>query len=139
MLRKRNNRPGRNGAFKRTGALTVEFALILPLLLLCLFAFFEISRASMIRHATEASAYEGARAGIVPGATEAEIRQQVGFVLSSVGVEDFTINVEQNQDVGGSRKVRVSVEVPFSETLSGGLFGAGHKFNAQTELGEETL
>ena len=93
----------------------------------------------MIRHATEASAYEGARAGIIPGATEAEIRDKVGFVLSSVGVENFTVNVEQNRDVDGIRKVRVSVEVPFTETITLGLFGAGRKFNAQTELGEETL
>jgi len=124
----------------RKGALTVEFALILPLLLLCLFAFYEISRASMIRHATESSAYEGARAGIVPGATEAEIRERVGFILNSVGVDTFTVNVEQNQNVGTTRKVRVTVNVPFSETIMGGtLFGSGRSFTARTELGEETL
>jgi len=124
----------------RKGALTVEFALVLPLLLLCLFAFFEISRASMIQHATEASAYEGARAGIVPGATEDEIRDKVAFVLNSVGVDDFTVNVEQNRSVGAFLRVRVTVEVPFTETTTGGaLFGANRTFTGQTELGQETL
>ena len=124
----------------RKGALTVEFALVLPVLLLCLFAFYEISRANMIQHATEASAYEGARAGIVPGATEAEIRDQVAFVLNSVGVDDFTVDVEQNRPSGGFLRVRVTVNVPFTEsTATGSLFGAGHSFTGQTELGQETL
>lgn len=125
--------------YDRKGALTVEFALVFPLLLLCLFAFFEISRASMIRHTTEASAYEGARAGIIPGATEQEIRERVGFILSSVGVDNFTVDVEQNLLVGSSRRVRVTVNVPFTETLSLGLFAANSSFTGVTELGEETL
>ena len=120
--------------------MTVEFALVLPVLLICLFAFFEISRASMIRHATKASAYEGARTGIVPGATEQEIRDQVGFILSSVGVDNFNVQVQQNQPVGDTRKVRVIVEVPYSETISAGfLFGGNATFRGETELGEETL
>lgn len=124
----------------RKGALTVEFALVLPLLMLCLFAFYEISRANMIQHATEASAYEGARAGIVPGATDEEIRDQVGFVLNSVGVDVFTVNVEQNRPSGGSLSVRVTVNVPFEETTAAGtLFGKGRSFTAQTELGQESL
>ena len=124
----------------RKGALTVEFALVLPLLLLCLFAFYEISRASMIQHATEAAAYEGARAGIVPGATEAQIRNQVAFVLNSVGVDNFTVDIEQNRPSGNSQSVKVSVEVPFTETTTGGaLFGANRTFTGATELGQETL
>ena len=130
---KSNRRP------KRKGAVTVEFALVLPLLMLCLFAFFEISRASMIQHATEASAYEGARAGIVPGATEDEIRNQVAFVLNSVGVDTFTVDVEQNRPSGGRLNVRVTVTVPFSDATSvGNLFGE-RSFTGQTELGQESL
>lgn len=133
----RNRRSNQVG---RKGALTVEFAMVLPLLMLCLFAFYEISRASMIQHATEAAAYEGARAGIIPGATDQEIRDQVQFILNSVGVDVFTVNVEQNQPVGSLLKVRVTVNVPFSETTTGGtLFGSGRSFTGQTELGQETL
>jgi len=107
---------------------------------MCLFAFFEISRASMIQHATQASAYEGARVGIVPGATDQEIRDQVQLVLNSVGVTNFTVNVEQNRPVGGLLKVLVTVNVPFTETTTGGLlFGEGRSFTGRTELGQETL
>ncbi len=125
---------------RRKGAVAVEFALVLPLLLLALFGFFEISRASMIQHATEASAYEGARAGIIPGATQQEIEDQVGFILNTVGVTDFTVNVEQNRAVDSILKVRVTVNVPFSATTTGNLFfPADASFTGQTELGQETL
>ncbi len=125
---------------RQRGAVAVEFAIVLPLLLTAMFAFFEISRASMIQHATQASAYEGARAGIIPGATDQEIRDKVSFVLSSVGVTNFTVNVEQNVTVDSTLKVRVTVNVPFTETTTGGLlFGPNRSFTGQTELGEETL
>lgn len=124
---------------KRLGALTVEFALVLPILLLCLFAFYEISRASMIQHATQAAAYEGARAGIVPGATEDQIREQVEFVLSSVGVQDFTLDVEQNRPEGSLLRVRVRVDVPYTETSVGGTLFPNTTFTGETELGQETL
>ena len=124
----------------RKGAVAVEFALVLPLLFLMMFAFYEISRASMIQHATEASAYEGARAGIIPGATQQEIEDQVGFILRSVGVENFTVDVQQNVTVDDAMKVQVTVNVPFTEILSGTLlFDESRFFTAQTELGEETL
>jgi Flp pilus assembly protein TadG len=125
---------------RRQGAVAVEFAMVLPLLLLALFAFFEISRASMIQHATEAAAYEGARAGIIPGATQQEVENQVAVVLSSVGVSDFTVNVEQNVPVGDDLKIRVTVNVPFTATTTGSfLFGSGTSFTGQTLLGQETF
>lgn len=124
----------------RKGALTVEFALVLPILLLCLFAFYDISRASMIKHTTQAAAYEGARVGIVPGATEEEIRDQVQFVLNSVGVDEFSVEVEQNRPVGSLLRVRVTVRVPFTATTTGAaLFGTDSFFLGETELGQETL
>ena len=129
-----------NSVKRRVGAVAVEFALILPLLLLCLFTFYELSRASMIRHTTESAAYEGARVGIVPGATAEQIEDQVAFILSSVGVEDFNVNIEQNRPAGGTKqKVRVSVSVPYSATVTGGLFAPGKTFTGETELTQEGL
>ena len=63
----------------RTGALTIEVALCLPLLILLLFGCYEICRTSMILHATQSAAYEGARVGIVPGATPDKIEVAVGI------------------------------------------------------------
>ena len=60
MNKKRTNNSNRRGA------LTVEVAICLPLLLITLFGLYELSRANMIRHAVESAAYEGARSGILP-------------------------------------------------------------------------
>lgn len=134
-MNKRNKSANKRNRF---GAVATEFAIVLPLLLATLFAFYEISLASMVKHATQASAYEGARAGIIPGATEAEITNQVGFVLSSVGVDKFTVNVEQDVTIDDALQVRVTVNVPYTATVTG-LFGANSSFTGQTTLSQESL
>ena len=59
---------------RRTGAMTVEFAFAIPVLVLFILAFFEIGRALTLNCVLENAAYEGARQAILPGATEG--RQQ---------------------------------------------------------------
>ena len=94
----------------------------------------------MIQHTTQAAAYEGARVGIVPGATEEQISAQVGFILSSVGVDNFTIDVEHSDPEDSLPRVRVRVDVPYTETTVGGvLFGPNTTFSGETELGQEAL
>jgi len=130
----------KNRKKRRLGAVAVEFALVIPVFLFLLFTFYEFSRASMIRHATEAAAYEGARAGIVPGATPDDIRDNVAFVLSSVGVDEFEVDIQQHVPFGDLSQVSVTVDVPLSATLTGGLFfGNGKSFTGRTVLAEETL
>jgi len=127
----------KNRKKRRLGAVAVEFALVIPVFLFLLFTFYEFSRASMIRHATE---YEGARAGIVPGATPDQIRDNVAFVLSSVGVDEFEVDIQQHVPFGDLSQVSVTVDVPLSATLTGGLFfGNGKSFTGRTVLAEETL
>jgi Flp pilus assembly protein TadG len=124
---------------RRDGALSVEFALVLPILMTALFAFFEISRASMIQHATEAAAYEGARVGIIPGATPQKIEQSVQFVLNSVGVTNFRVDVSPANITNQTQRVSVTVNVPFSETNTGSFLFGDRTFRGATELGRETL
>ena len=58
----------------RTAAVVVEFAICAPILFLFFFASLEFSRVNMIRQSVENAVYEGARRGIVPGATAANCR-----------------------------------------------------------------
>ena len=60
-------------ARKRTGATTVEFAITVPILFSLLFTAFEFSRMNVIRQTAVNAAYEGARRGIVPGASETDV------------------------------------------------------------------
>ena len=73
------------------GAITVEVALCLPVLFAILFGSYELARANMMLHSTESAAYEGARVGIIPGATPESVRESVGGILRSVSVSEFDV------------------------------------------------
>ncbi len=78
----------------RKGALTVEFAMCFPLLLLMFFAAFEFSRANMLRQTAENAAYEGARRAIVPGATADDAKNFAKKMLAIVGAKGANIDVD---------------------------------------------
>jgi Flp pilus assembly protein TadG len=102
---------------KRFGAVAVEFAMCLPLLMLLLLGCVEIAGANMIKHATESAAYEGARIGILPGATQAGVQRSVDQILSSVGAEGATVQVNPQvivQDGEDVEVIEVVVSVPYA-------------------------
>jgi len=102
---------------KRFGTVAVEFAICLPLLMLLLLGCVEIAGANMIKHATESAAYEGARVGILPGSTQAGVQQSVDQILSSVGAEGATVQVNPQvivQDGDEVEVIEVVVSVPYA-------------------------
>ncbi|WP_236624603.1 TadE/TadG family type IV pilus assembly protein [Rhodopirellula sp. SWK7] len=97
---------------KRTGAVAVEFAVVAPLLFLFFFAGFEFCRVAMIRHTVDNAVYEGARRGIVPGGTNAEVRAETERVLSTIGLQNFTLNVTPAVIDDDTDDVTVRLTVP---------------------------
>ncbi|MEX2092873.1 MAG: TadE/TadG family type IV pilus assembly protein, partial [Pirellulales bacterium] len=77
----------------RSAAVVVEFAICAPILFLFFFASLEFSRVNMIRQSVENAVYEGARRGIVPGATADNCRASAQAVLNSVSTTGATITV----------------------------------------------
>lgn len=122
----------------RGGGLSVELALCLPILLTLLFASYELARANMIRHSTESAAYEGARAGILPGATPEKIRESTRLLLTSVGVRSFDVVVEPEVIDETTDTVAVTVLVPFREnTTFAGFFVQDPTFQGRCQLTRE--
>ena len=122
----------------RRGATVVEMAMCLPVLFLLLFGCYEFARANMIKHAAEAAAYEGARVGIVPGAKVADVEDACRFVLSTVGVRNFDVEVSPDPITRRDRKVRVVVNMKMREnTLIGLLFNEESEFTGSCELTRE--
>ncbi len=113
---KNKNTKKRSGSI-RTGALTIEVALCLPILILLLFGGYELARTSMVLHATQSAAYEGARAGIVPGATPEDIQESVEFVLHTMGVSRFEIETIPAVIERDTPQLEVIVRVPVGENL----------------------
>lgn len=93
-------------------------ALCLPILLMLLFGSYELARANMILHSTESAAYEGARTGIIPGATQEKIRESARVSLTAVGINNFTVNVDPRVIDETTENVSVTVLVPFRENMS---------------------
>jgi len=98
----------------RTAAVVVEFAICAPLLFLFFFASLEFSRVNMIRQSVENAVYEGARRGIVPGATAANCRASAQAVLNVISVGGSTITVTPAAITKNTPEVTVAVTVPIN-------------------------
>lgn len=72
----------------------------------------------MILHSTESAAYEGARTGILPGATPEKIRESARVLLTAVGIHNFTVEVDPPAFDERTENVSVTVLVPFRENMS---------------------
>ncbi len=98
----------------RRGATVVEFAITAPILFLLLFGCWEVSRANMLRNLARSAAYEGARKGIVPGATVDEVRTAAQSVLNAVGVRGATINISPKKITSATTTVNVDIDIPIN-------------------------
>jgi Flp pilus assembly protein TadG len=110
------------------GQSVVEFALVLPLLLLILFGITEFGRAWMTANILTSAAREGARLAVVtePGATYVSLVQtRVTEVCAAAGVKvgpgDITVSGPYPNDP--QRRVAVTVRANF-QVLSGDLLGS---------------
>ena len=104
----------RNATQGRRGATAVEFALVVPILLLFVFGAFEFSRANMLRNTIENAAFEGARKGIIPGATAGEAQAAAEALLSSLHVNDSTVTVSPSPIVASTESITVTVTAPMT-------------------------
>ena len=90
----------------------MEFALTAGLLFLILFASIEFMRVNTIVNSAENAAYEGARAGIVPGAKANEVRAAARSMMSAIGVRGARIRVNPSTIEQDTPEITVTVEVP---------------------------
>ena len=100
---------------RRRGATAVEFAMTAPVLFLFVFAAVEFSRANMIRNSAANAAYEGARRGIVPGATTADVMATAHAVADSVLTNGEQVTVSPATINPDTQQVTVTVRVPLDE------------------------
>lgn len=98
----------------RCGIVSVEFAIIAPIFFLLLFGALEFSRAYNVIHTADNAAYEGARRGIVPGATSAQVRQVTDSILRTVGVRSAAISIKPEKITPTTTTVQVDIVVPMN-------------------------
>ncbi len=90
---------------RQRGSALVEFAMVLPLLLVLVFGIFEIGRALHIQQTLVYSAHEGARLMALHGASLAEVEARVQEVLGSISPAGITVT-----GPNVNRIIRVAVE-----------------------------
>lgn len=123
---------------RKRGAAAVEMAVTLPILILFFFAQFELVRLNNIRNSVYMSAYEGAREGLVPGATASDVTAKVNNILGAVGAINPTITVNPSTITSETDRVSVTVSVPLdSNAWTIPLFASGKTITATVELVRE--
>ena len=95
----------------RRGAAAVEFALVLPTMLMVLAGSIEFARANQVRNAAAFSAYEGCRRAIIPGGTATAATASAQKVLDSNFIGSGTITVTPSTITDTTKTVTVSVAI----------------------------
>jgi Flp pilus assembly protein TadG len=101
----------------------VEFAFTAPIFFLFIFGCVEFARVHMIQAAIENAAFEGARRGIIPGATSANCEASTSTLLNYAGLQDATITVSPTVIDVTTEEVSVTVDVPMTVENGIGLTG----------------
>ena len=104
-------------AQQRLGAVAVEMAVTTGLAFFFFFAALEFCRVSMMRHTVEHALYEGARKGIVPGATAAEVQAKAQGILRTIGIRSAIIDVTPTTISSSTPEISVRVRMPLDQNL----------------------
>ena len=115
----------------RRGQAVVEFALVLPLVLILVISVFEFARAWNIQQVLTDAAREGARVAVVgngagesSGAITAKTQTAIDNALSVAGIDPDDANYDL-QGIGGGRgnPATVRIELPYRFSFLGPLMG----------------
>ena len=102
----------RSSTNQRRGAALVEFAFILPVIFTVFLGLVEISRLLLLRHSADTAAYEGARSGMVPGATSSQAAEAAQELLLAAGLKTSKVTVTPDTITEGTSLITVRVDVP---------------------------
>lgn len=107
-------------ARRRRGLAIVEFAVVLPLLLIFLFGIVEFGWLFMIRQTLLNAAREGCRVAVLKTATEAEVLTRVREVMEPLGLAEGTVWHVTTSDLSATvQAIRVWVNAD-EVSLTGG-------------------
>jgi Flp pilus assembly protein TadG len=104
------------------GQALIEFALVLPLLLLLVFGITEFSRAWMTVNVLTSAAREGARLAVVTEPDQDRVIARVNEVCTSSRVTPTAITITGPDPADVERRVTVEVEADF-QVLPGEILG----------------
>lgn len=118
----------------RRGIESIEAAIVLPLVLMVIFAGFEYSWALLRTIQLDHAARLGARHAALDGSTAAAVQTRVGESLNSLGITGAQITIDPAQPdlAAPGTAISVRIEVPYSDI---GLLGLGGLMPLPSSLG----
>ena len=93
----------------------MEFSFSAFIVFMLFMGMIEVARFHIVRHSLDQAVYMGARVGIVPGATAAEVEQTVQDRIAAAGVSGATITVAPTTIDSSTETVRVRVSAPYDQ------------------------
>ncbi len=138
-MQKRKLANAKNSIRNRIGAATVEFALCAPVFFFLVFGGIELSRANMLIHTVESALLQGARRGIIPGATADQCRQAAQDVLDIGRIRTSTVTVSPAIITEDTATVSITISVPLEANgyQASSVF-LGKTINRTTQLNRES-
>lgn len=118
------------------GQALVEFAIVLPVLLMLVMGIIQFGMMLNSYLAIENASREGARAGIV-GSTDAEIESLIISSSPSLNPADLTVTLtpsEANRRSGDTLTVKVTYNYKFTIPIISSLFNDGKMLTGQTSM-----
>lgn len=103
---------------KRRGAAAVEMAMVAPLFLLIIFSLVEFGRTFMVQQMMVNAAREGARAAVLEGSTEDDVKDVVEDYLEATSVEILRENIAVSTDpetAADGDAITVTIVVPYAD------------------------
>lgn len=115
---------------QRSGAVTVEMALVTPILLILAFGVIQVGYAFMVQHVIQNAACEGCRVAILPSRSTSAVSTAISKVLQQPGLNQVATtriqvnNVDANvENAVSSDMITVQVTIALSDvTLFPGFF-----------------
>ncbi|HUY88331.1 MAG TPA: TadE/TadG family type IV pilus assembly protein [Pirellulales bacterium] len=127
---------------RRTGTATVEFAVVLPLLLVMLLGIIEMGRAMMVGEVTAAAARLGARAAVISGASNAQVASLVSAYLQAGGIKNATTVININGAAGAdvsTASTGDAIQVTVQAPMNSNAWAVNSFFNSRRISGAATF
>ncbi len=127
----------------RRGAAAVEFAVVAPLFFLMVFGMIEFGRMIMVQQVITNASREGARMGVLDGATAASVQSAIQTYVQGASVQgaQVTVNPDPPSSAGYGEPVTITVSVNFNQVswLPSPMFLGGQTLSATTVMRRETV
>ena len=127
----------------RRGSAVVEFAVVAPLFITMVFGMIEYGRMVMVQQMLTNAAREGARVGVLDGATTASVQSSVTTYLSNASISGSTVTVNPSppSSAGYGQPVTVTVTIPFASVswIPAPMFLSGKTLTAKSVMRRETV